>query len=73
MAFEAGRELGELRVAVEPRDFDPVQRPRAPVRLHRPAVGVHSDLEAAPEADEITGRADMLVGHERPVARENDS
>jgi hypothetical protein len=27
------------------------------------------DLEAAPEADEITGRGDMLVGHSQPLAR----
>jgi hypothetical protein len=26
------------------------------------------DLEAAPEAEEITGRADMVVGHSRAVA-----
>jgi hypothetical protein len=26
------------------------------------------DLEAAPEADEIAGRADMLIGHSSPLA-----
>src|SRR4051794_7189172 len=34
-------------------------------RVHRPrrAAGGALDLEAAAEADEIAGRADMLVGH----------
>jgi hypothetical protein len=27
------------------------------------------DLEAAPEAEEIAGRGDMLVGHSPPLAR----
>jgi len=30
--------------------------------VYCPAVIFDSDLEAAPEADEIAGRADMLVG-----------
>ena len=61
-AFEAGGEVGEVGVAVHPRDLDPVHCPG------RAAVGA-LDLEAAPEADEITGRGDMRVGHSRPLAR----
>lgn len=55
-AFEARGEVGEVGVSVHARDLDPVHRPG------RAAVGA-LDLEAAPEADEITGRGDMLVGH----------
>ena len=54
--------MGEVGVAVHSRDLDRVHRPG------RAAVGA-LDLEAAPEADEITGRSDMLVGHSRPLAR----
>ena len=41
----------------------------APQWVHCPAVIFNSDLEAAPEADEIAGRADMLVGHSLALAR----
>ena len=60
-AFEAGGEVGEVGVAVHPRDVDCVHRPR------RAAVGA-LDLQGAAEADEIEGRADLLVGHPPPLA-----
>jgi hypothetical protein len=37
--------------------------------VHCPTVIFDSDLEAAAEADEIAGRADMLVGHFTALAR----
>ena len=54
--------MGEVGVAVHAMNLDPVHRPG------RAAVGA-LDLEAAPEADEIAGRGDMLIGHSRPLAR----
>lgn len=54
--------MDEVGVSVYAVDLDRVHRPG------RAAVGA-LDLEAAPEADEITGRGDMLVGHSRPLAR----
>ena len=53
--------MGEVGVAVHPMDLDPAHCPG------RTAVGA-LDLEAAPEADEIAGRGDALVGHSRPLA-----
>ena len=55
-AYEAAGELGELAVAVDLVDVDAVQGARGV------AEGAF-DLQRAPEADEIAGRADMLVGH----------
>ena len=56
-ANQAGFEVIELAVAVDGVDVDPVPCPGR-------AAMLALDLEAAPEADEIAGGADMLVGHE---------
>ena len=55
-AFEAGGELGEPAGAVNVVDLDPVP-------CLRRAAGGALDLQRAPEADHVAGRADMLVGH----------
>lgn len=54
--------MGEIGVSVHAVDLDAVHCPG------RAAVGAF-DLEATPEADEIAGRCDMLVGHSRSLAR----
>ena len=54
--------MSEVGVAVHAMDLDAVHRPR------RAAVGA-LNLGAAPEAHEIVGCGDMLLGHSRPLAR----
>ena len=56
LAFEARGELLEPLAAVDPSDLNPAQGRRG-------AAGGALDLQGAAEADEIAGRADMLVGH----------